>query len=155
MTTSVNLAPNSERYNPFIHLSTRLLIPGTALLLSLTSLILFPLTSLTSSPALPQNLLVLVPYYAHGHIPLTTSLSSAPIVLMETPQSSSSCLVLIRLTLIPWSIPPSAINMSALLITLMVATDWLEGSYLIILSPLSPWISYRSLLIVSLCFSYL
>jgi hypothetical protein len=115
----------------FIHLPTKLLIPGTALLLSLTSLILFPLTPLTSSPALPQNQLVLVPYYALGHIPLTASLSSAPIVLMETLQSFRSRLVPIRLMLIPWSILPFAMNMSALLITLMEATDGLGGSYLI------------------------
>jgi hypothetical protein len=136
VTTSVNLAPNSERYNPFIHLSTRLLIPGTALLLSLTSLILFPLTPLTSSPALPQSLLVLLPYYALGHIPLTTSLSSDPIILTGTPQSFGLHLVLIRLTPIPWNTPPFATNMSVLLITLMVATDWLS-SYLLILSFIS------------------
>ena len=44
-------------------------------------------------------------------------------------------------------------NMFALLTTLMVVTDWLS-SYLLILSS-SPWISYRSLLIVSFVFQLL
>ena len=117
------------------HLPMKHLILGTALLLSLTSLIPFLLTPLTSSLALPQNLLTLVPYYALGHIPLTTSVSSAPIILMGIPQSSSLRLILIRLMPIPWNIPPFATSMSALLITLMVVTDWLS-SYLVILSPL-------------------
>ena len=131
----------------------RHLIPGIALLSSLTSPILFLLTPLTSSPALPQNLLVFLPYYALGHIPLIASLSSTPIVLTGIPQSFSLHLILMRLTPIPWNTPPFAMNASALLITLMVATDWVS-SYLLILSLLSPWISYRSLLIISLCFSY-
>jgi hypothetical protein len=138
----------------FIHLPTKHLIPGTVLLLSLTSLTLFPLISLTSSPALPQNPLVLLPYYALGHIPLTTSLSSTPIILMGTPQCLGSCLVLIRLMSIPWSTPPFATSVSVPLIALTVVTNELS-SYLLIFSLLSLWISYRSLLIAPFMFQLL
>jgi hypothetical protein len=136
-----------------IRLHTRSPIPGTALLSSLTSPIPFPLIPLISFLALPQNLLTLLLYYALGHIPLTASLSSIPTELTGTPQSFGLHLVLMRLISIPWNTPPSAINVSALLITLIVATNGLS-SYLLILSPLSPWISYGSLLIVPMCFSY-
>jgi hypothetical protein len=70
------------------HLHTRHLIPGTALLLSLTSPILFLLTPLTSFHVSPQSQLILAPYYVLGPIPLTTSPSSDLITLMGIPQSS-------------------------------------------------------------------
>jgi hypothetical protein len=128
-----------------IHLHTRHLILGTALLSSLTSLIPFPLTPLTSSLTLPQNLLTLLSYYTLGHIPLTASLSSVPIILTGTLQSFGLRLVLMRLTPIRWNTLPFATNMSALLITLMVATDWLGSylaSYLLYLlgSPIGPFL---------------
>jgi hypothetical protein len=120
----------------------RLLIPGTASLSSLTSPTPFPLTLLTFSLALPQNPLVLLPCYALGHIPLTASLSSALIVLMETLQSFGLHLGPTRLTSIPWNTPPFAMSVSVLLTTLMVVTNELS-SYLLSLSYLpSPWISY-------------
>jgi len=126
----------------FTHLPIRLLIPGTALLSSWTSPIPFPLTPLISSLTLPLNLFLLLPCYALGHIPLTASLSSTPIVLMETPQSYGSQPGPTRLTSMPWSILPSAMNTSALLTTLIVVTNELS-SYLLTLSYLSsPWISY-------------
>jgi hypothetical protein len=114
-------------------LRTRSLIPGTALLSSLTSLIPFPLIPLISSPTLPQNLLTLLLYYALSHIPLTASLSSIPTELIGTLQSFSLHLVLMRLTSIPWNTLPSATNISALLITLIVATNGLS-SYLLTVS---------------------
>jgi hypothetical protein len=117
----------------FAHLPMRPLIPGIASLLSLTSLILSLLTLLISFLALPQNPSVLLSYYTLGHIPLTTSLSSAPIILMGTPQSCSLHLILMRLTSTPWNTPPFATNTSVLLITLMVVIDW-PSSYSIYLS---------------------
>jgi len=50
-----------------------------------------------------------------------------------------------------WYTLLSVMNVSALLTTLMVVTNELS-SYLLILSPLSLWISYRSLLVVSFAF---
>jgi hypothetical protein len=72
------------------HLCMKPLIPGTVLLLSLTFLTPFPLTLLIFSLALPLHLLILLPCYGLGHIPLTASLSSAPIVLTGTLQSFGS-----------------------------------------------------------------
>jgi hypothetical protein len=129
------------------HPHTRLLIPRTALLLSLSSLILFLLTPLISSSVLLLSQLILAPYYVLGLIPLTASPSSTPIALTGILQSFSSQPDPTRLMPIHWSIQPFVMNMFALLTTLMVVTDWLS-SYLLILSPLSSWISYRSLLIV-------
>jgi hypothetical protein len=80
------------------HLSMRLLISGTVLLLSLTSAIPFSLTLLIFFLALLLNLLISALCYALGLIPLIISLSSALIVLTETPQSFGSQLSLIRLT---------------------------------------------------------
>jgi hypothetical protein len=133
------------------HPHIRLLIPGTVLLLSPSSLISFPHNLLTFSLVLLPSQLILAPCYIPGLIPITASLSSTPIILTETLQSSGSQPGPIRLMPIPWSTLPFATNTSALLITLMVVTDWLS-SYLLILSSLSPWISYRSLLIVSFAF---
>jgi len=74
----------------FIHLPMRLLIPGTALLLSPTSLIPFLLIPLISSLALPLTPLASLPCYVLGLIPLTALLSSTPTVLTGTLQSFSS-----------------------------------------------------------------
>ena len=128
------------------HPLMRLPIPGTASLLSLSSLILSLLTLLISSLVLLLNQLISAPYYVLCLILLTTSLSSTLIVLTETPQSFGSQPRLIRLTRIPWSILPFVTNMSALLTTLIVVTNELS-SYLLILS----LISMDLLLIPSYC----
>ena len=87
--------------HPFIHPSMKLLILGIALLSSPTSPTLFLLTPLISFSALPLNHSVSSPYYALGHILPTASLTSAPIALMRTPQSSGLWLAPIRLIVIP------------------------------------------------------
>jgi hypothetical protein len=133
--------------HPFTHLPTKPPIPRTALLSSLTSLILFLLIPLIFSLALPLNPFASLPYYVLGHIPLTASLSSAPTILMETPQSFGSWPGPTRPTFVPWNILPSFTNVSALLTTLMVVTNELS-SYLPILS----FISMDLLLIPSYCF---
>jgi hypothetical protein len=56
---------------------------------------------------------------------------------------------------IPWNILPFATNASALLTTLMVVTNELSSHLLILSYFSSPWISYCSLLIVPLRFSYI
>jgi hypothetical protein len=83
------------------HPHTRLLIPGTALLSSLTSLMLFLLTLLTFSPALPLNLLPFAPLCALGCILPIVSLSSTLNVLTEIPQSFGLLLEATLLMLIP------------------------------------------------------
>ena len=72
---------------PCIHLLMRLPILRIASLSSLSSQIPSLLTPLISSPILPLSQLISVPYYILGLIPLTASLSSAPIIQMETLQS--------------------------------------------------------------------
>jgi len=69
----------------FTHPHMKLPIPGTALLSSLNSPILFLPTLLISSLALLPKLPLSLPCYALGYIPLTASLSSIPIILMGTP----------------------------------------------------------------------
>jgi hypothetical protein len=90
------------------------------------------ISSLTLLPKLPLSL----PCYALGHIPLTASLSSVPIILMGTSQSFGSHPGPTRLMSILWNILPSVMNTSVLLTTLMVVTNELS-SYLLILSYLS------------------
>ena len=124
-------------HHPFTPLPTKPLIPGTALQSSLTSPIPFLLTLLISSLALPLSPSTSNPCYALGPIPPTVSLSSALIILMETPQSLGSWLALIKPMFTPWSTLPSATNMFALLTTLMVVTNKLS-SYLLNLISSSP-----------------
>jgi len=160
----LNVGPKEECYiltlpllfltppHPFIHLPIKPPTPGTVLPLSPTSLTPFPLTPLISSLIFPLNLSILLHCYTLGHIPLTASLSSALIILMGTPQSFGLWPGPTRLTSIHWNTLPSVMSVSALLTTLMVVTYKLS-SYLLILSyPSSPWISYRSSLIVPLVF---
>jgi hypothetical protein len=104
------------------HLPTKSLILGTVLQSSPSSLILFQLILLISSPILPPSQLSCTPCYILGHIPLTASLSSTLIALTETLQGSSSQPGLIRLICIPWS-TPFVMNTSALPTTLMVVTN--------------------------------
>jgi hypothetical protein len=99
--------------------------PDTILLTPLISFLMLPL-----KPSLSLHC------YALGHTPLTSLVSSTPIVLMETPQSFGLQLGPIRLTSIPLNTLPSVTSISALLTTLMVVTNELS-SYLLILSHLS------------------
>jgi hypothetical protein len=126
----------------------------TALLSSLSSLIPFLLILLISLLAFPQNPSVLFPCYALGHIPLTASLSSTPIVLTGILQSFSSWPDPTRLMSIPWSTLPSATNVSALLTTLIVVINELS-SYLLILSFISMDLLLIPFFIIPLCFSYI
>ena len=121
---------------PSAHLLTRLLIPGTALLSSLISLIPFPLILLRFSLISPLNLSISSPCYALGLILPTASLSSTLMVLTETPQSLGSQLAPIRPMSILWYTLPFVTNMSALLTTHMVVTSRLS-SYLATLSFIS------------------
>ena len=84
-----------------IHLLTRLLIPGTALLSSPTFPILFPLILLISFPVQLLNPLPLLPCYAVGLIALTALPSSIPYVQMEIPWSSGLQPGSMRLMFIP------------------------------------------------------
>jgi len=120
----------------FTHLPMKLLILRTALPLSLTFLIPFPLTPLISSLMLPLKPSLSLHCYALGHTPLTTLVSSTPIVLMKTLWSFGLQLGPIRLMFIPLNTLPSVTSISALLTTLMVVTNELS-SYLLILSHLS------------------
>jgi hypothetical protein len=85
----------------FTPLVTRLLIPGTALLWSLTSLTSSQPILLISFHALPLNQLPFTPLCAVGPILLITLPTSAPGALMETPQSSGLPLEGTLLTHIP------------------------------------------------------
>jgi hypothetical protein len=86
---------------PLTHLHTRLLILGTALLSSLTSLMLSLLTPLIFSPAFPPNPLPFAPLCALGRILLIALLSSTPDVLTVTLPNYGLPLVAISPMLIP------------------------------------------------------
>jgi hypothetical protein len=118
---------------PSIYPLTKLLVLRIALPLPPTSPIPSPLTLLISFLTSPLNHLVSSPCYALGHILPTASLTSTPIILMGTPQSSSLWLIPTRLMLIPWSILPFVMNTSTLLTTLMVVTNELSSHLLILL----------------------
>jgi hypothetical protein len=102
---------------------------------------------------LPLNPLPFILLCAPSHILLITLPNSTLDVLTETPQSSGLPLEVTSLTPTLWSTRPSVENTFSLPISLMVVTNWLS-SYLLILSS-SPWISYRSLLVVSVAFQLL
>jgi hypothetical protein len=116
-------------------------IVGTALLSSLTFLILSLLIPLISSLTLPLNPSILLSYYVLGHIPLTILQSSAPTILTGTLQSFSSWPNPTKPIPIVWNLLPFATNVSALLTTLRVVTNKLSSNLLILSLP-SPWISY-------------
>jgi hypothetical protein len=87
--------------HPFTPLVTRLLIPGTALPWSQTSLTSSQLILWISSHVLPLNQLPFAPLCAVGPILLIALPTSAPDALMETPQSFGSPLEGTLLTPIP------------------------------------------------------